>query len=202
MTTQSIWSSGWISGALKYGWRRLGRGSTPQSMRILQSLVDSNVPSDRPRGYPPRRSCVSRTPPRYFCRASFLPVLLQELLPFGLDLPQIGTDLGDGLGRYRRCADHLRGPADLLLDLVEDRALLADDQAGGDRLDGDLSGLVSKKMSVICASSGMISRMPLLHVSGSASNDASGRMATRRLKPWASWRTMSLLEANASMSLV
>lgn len=60
----------------------------------------------------------------------------------------------------------------------------------------------SKYMSVICASSGMISRRRFSTTSGSARVDGSGLMATLRRRPWASCLTISLLEANLSMSLV
>ena len=66
----------------------------------------------------------------------------QELLPLFLDLPEIVPYLTDGLGRDRGCSDHLRCPSNLLLDLVQHRTVLADDESGRYGLDRDLSCVI------------------------------------------------------------
>ncbi|OPY32024.1 MAG: hypothetical protein A4E32_01633 [Methanomassiliicoccales archaeon PtaU1.Bin124] len=69
--------------------------------------------------------------------------LLQEILPLRLHLgvAQVVANVRDGLRRDGRRPDDLRRPTDLLLDLVEDRPLLSDDQAGGHGLDRHFTGL-------------------------------------------------------------
>src|SRR2546427_5640503 len=57
--------------------------------------------------------------------------LLQERLTFIVDRPKILTDLLDGLRGNRRRPDDFRGPPDLFLDLVEDRAAAANDHSRG-----------------------------------------------------------------------
>src|SRR5207247_4853391 len=67
--------------------------------------------------------------------------LLQERLAFVVDRPQILADLFDGLRGDRRRSDDFRGPPDLFLDLVEDRAVAANDHSGGEGLDRHLACL-------------------------------------------------------------
>src|SRR5437870_1034970 len=67
--------------------------------------------------------------------------LLQERLTFIVDRPKILTDLLDGLRGNRRRPDDFRGPPDLFLDLVEDRAVAANDHSRGEGLDRHLARL-------------------------------------------------------------
>src|SRR5438552_951140 len=67
--------------------------------------------------------------------------LLQERLPLVVNRPKVLPDLLDRLRRDRRGPHDLGRPADLLLDLIQDGAVAADDDAGGESLDRDLPGL-------------------------------------------------------------
>ena len=60
----------------------------------------------------------------------------------------------------------------------------------------------SKKMFVIWASFGMSSRIAVSASSCFINTDGSGRTWIRRRRFWASWRTISLLSAKASMFFV
>ncbi len=105
----------------------------------------------------------------------------------------------DGIGGART---HLGRPAHLFLDLVEDCALLADHQSGCDGLDGDLAGVLLE----VDVGDLRFLRNDLPDAASppppGRPEHGSGLMATRRLSPWASCRTISLLDAKASMSLV
>src|SRR6266566_3010808 len=79
-------------------------------------------------------------PRRHLARKSSAD-LLQEGLPFVVDRPKILSNLLDGLRGNRRRPDDLRGPPDLLLDLIEDRAVTANDHSGGEGLDRHLARL-------------------------------------------------------------
>ncbi len=65
----------------------------------------------------------------------------QERLAFVLHRPEVGADLLHRRTLDGRCPDNLRRPADLLCDLPERNAVLADDDAGLLRLDQDFAGL-------------------------------------------------------------
>src|SRR3989442_4847212 len=58
--------------------------------------------------------------------------LLQERLAFVVDRPEVLADFVDGLRGNRWRPNDLLGPSDLPPDLIEDRAVAADDHSGGE----------------------------------------------------------------------